>query len=150
MTRLILMSSKLVDDEWTDPIELPFNSKDHSCGHATMSKDGKWLFFVSDMVGGIGGADIYKVQMNEDGTYGQPMNLGATINTEGNEVFPFIHDGNEMLLFSSDGKFGLGGLDVFVAQLKDEYEIGKVMNIGAPINSSLDDSSGLNAIFLSS
>ncbi|WP_169736090.1 OmpA family protein [Crocinitomix catalasitica] len=139
MTRLMLMSSKFVDDEWTDPIELPFNSKDHSCGHATMSKDGKWLFFVSDMVGGIGGADIYKVQMNEDGTYGQPINLGATINTEGNEVFPFIHAGNEMLLFSSDGKFGLGGLDVFVAQLKDEYEIGKVMNIGAPINSSLDD-----------
>jgi hypothetical protein len=92
------------------------------------------------MPGGIGGVDIYRAQIKPDGTYGDAINLGEGVNTEGDEMFPFIHAGSEMLFFSSNGRVGLGGLDVFLAQVKPEdLSIGKVMNLGAPINSSSDD-----------
>jgi outer membrane protein OmpA-like peptidoglycan-associated protein len=137
--RLQLFSSKLVDGKWATPEALPFNDNEYSVGHATISNDGKWLYFASNMAGGIGGVDIYRAEIKEDGSYGSAINMGSRVNTEGDEMFPFVHAGSEMLFFSSNGRVGLGGQDVFLAQLKEDQSIGKVMNIGAPVNTSSDD-----------
>jgi outer membrane protein OmpA-like peptidoglycan-associated protein len=139
VVRLQLFSSELVDGKWQKPTALPFNNNEYSVGHASLSKDGKTLYFASNMPGGIGGVDIYKAAVNGDGTYGEAINLGPKVNTEGDEMFPFVHENGEILFFSSNGRVGLGGQDVFIAQLKEEQEVGKVMNLGAPVNSSSDD-----------
>jgi len=89
------------------------------------------------MPGGIGAVDIYKVIRNADGTWGKAENLGDKINTEGNEMFPFVHESG-LFFFSSDGRPGLGGLDVFVSQLKNN-QFAKVINLGTPVNGSKDD-----------
>lgn len=123
--------------KWNNEKEFPYNSKDYSVGHPSISADGKTMYLVSDKPGGIGGADIYKVAVLGDGTFGEMVNLGPQINTEGQEMFPFI-DNEGRLFFSTDGHIGLGGLDVFVA-LFDGNKIGKVVNVGLPINSRFDD-----------
>ena len=116
--------------------DFAYNSDNYSVAHATVSKDGQRLYFVSDMPGGVGGADIY-VCLKEGGTWGKPKNLGRKINTEGNEMFPFISDDN-VLYFSSDGLSGLGGLDIYSTETEnDEFQTPK--NLGYPINSSKDD-----------
>lgn len=122
---------------FVNEVEFPFNSKDYSVGHPSISKDGKTMYFVSDKPGGFGGADLYKVALLEDGTYGEMINLGSKINTEGQEMFPFI-DNEDRLFFSTDGHPGLGGLDVFVAFLEGG-NVGKIHNIGLPINTQYDD-----------
>ena len=139
VTRLMMFSSKMVEGKWSKPVALPYNSAAYSVGHASISEDGKMLYFSSDMPGGKGGADIYKAVINEDGSFGEAINMGDAVNTEGNEMFPFIHPSNEILFFSSNGHVGLGGLDVFVAQIKEDKSIGKILNAGAPLNSSRDD-----------
>ncbi len=139
VSRLMLFSSKFVEDKWAEPVALPFNSPDYSVGHASISQDGKTLYFASNMPGGKGGTDIYKAPINSDGSFGEAVNMGDKVNTEGNEMFPFIHPDNEILFFSSNGHVGLGGLDVIVAQIKEDKSIGKVMNAGAPLNSNRDD-----------
>lgn len=124
--------------EWGEAVAFPLNSPEYSVGHPSLSLDGKWMYFASDMPGGLGGVDIYKMEVKENNTFGEPINLGNKINTEGNEMFPSIHkDG--MLFFSSNGLVGLGGLDVFVAELKKDASVGKVMNLQAPINTNKDD-----------
>ncbi len=139
VVKLQLFSSEINEDEkWSKPVGVHFNSDEYSVGHASLTADGKTMYFASDMPGGKGGVDIYKVARNEDGTWGKPVNMGEKINTEGNEMFPFIHE-NGMLFFSSNGKAGLGGLDVFVAQIKEDKTIGKVENVGAPLNTNRDD-----------
>lgn len=134
--KLKIMTSSLVDGEWEDPIHVPFNNPDYSVGHPALNYDATIMYFVSDMPGGYGGTDIYKVTRNEDGTWGRPQNMGDKINTAGNEMFPFIHrDG--MLFFSSDGHPGMGGLDVFMAHVN--RGVGEVEHLEAPVNSSADD-----------
>lgn len=126
------------NDTWKNEEELSFNSKNYSIGHPTISPDEKWLYFASDMPGGIGGVDIWRSAINTDGTFGRAQNLGDQINTEGQEMFPwFTEDGT--LYFSSDGHLGLGGLDVFAAITKSDYSIEKIINVGEPVNSSKDD-----------
>ncbi len=123
--------------DWGNVKELPFNNNDFSCGHPALSPDDSKLYFVSDMPGGYGGTDIYVVEYN-GGQWGVPVNLGKEINTEGNEMFPFI-DGSGNIYFASDGHEGLGGLDIFYAELKDGIAYKGVQNLGAPINSEKDD-----------
>jgi outer membrane protein OmpA-like peptidoglycan-associated protein/tetratricopeptide (TPR) repeat protein len=124
--------------EWLNEREIALNSKDFSVGHPTLSSDGKTMFFASDMPGGFGGADIYSVSLNADGTFGKPVNLGSEINTEGNEMFPCIgSDG--YLYFASNGLIGLGGLDVFVAFPSKSGSFRKATNAGNKINSVNDD-----------
>lgn len=123
--------------DWGNVKELPFNSNDYSCGHPALSADDSKLYFVSDMPGGYGGTDIYVVEYN-GGQWGTPVNLGKEINTEGNEMFPYI-DGSGNIYFASDGHEGLGGLDVFFAELKDGIAYKGVENLGAPVNSEKDD-----------
>lgn len=136
-TRLKVYRAVLKNGKWKDVTELPFNSDDYSVAHPSLSLDEKTLYFVSDMPGGFGGSDIWKVSVNADGSFGTPENLGAAINTEGRETFPFIAKNNE-LYYSSDGKLGLGGLDVFVSKFTNgTYE--EAINVGKPINGPWDD-----------
>ncbi len=131
-----------MDDEnmWRTAEELPFNSKEFSTCHPTLSKDGSQLFFASNRPGGYGGMDIY-VSTRVKGVWSAPINLGPTINTAGNELFPFISK-NEVLFFSSNGHRGMGGLDVFAAKKVDQKDNGswsKRENIGTPFNTEKDD-----------
>lgn len=131
-----LYTSTKTDGNWGEPKELPFNSKDFSVGHPSLSKDSKTLYFSSDMPGGFGGSDIYKSNY-EDGNWSEPINLGKTVNTPGNEVFPYISkDGT--LYFSSEGHQNLGGLDVFMSQNNGGVWSAPV-NLAYPLNTSRDD-----------
>ena len=132
-----LFYAELIDEQWRNVQSIPFNNSEYKVGHPALSTNGNTLYFASTMPGGHGGSDLYKVTVNTDGTFGTPENLGSTINTEGNEVFPFIGaDGS--LYFSSDGHLGLGGLDVFYAE-NTSSGFTHVKNVGAPINTSSDD-----------
>ena len=90
------------------------------------------------MPGTLGQSDLFKVSINLDGSYGRPENLGATINTEGRETFPFVSDENE-LYFASDGHPGLGGLDIYVSKIEKDNTFGEAQNVGAPVNGQQDD-----------
>ena len=114
-----------------------FDSPKYSVGHPSLSEDGKWLFFASDMPGGYGETDLYVVQIAEDGTMNTPVNLGPTINTIGNELFPFFRNGT--LYFSSDGHYGWGDLDVYESKFSGGLNFSEPKNLGAPINSNKDD-----------
>lgn len=128
---------------WTNITALPINSKNYSTSNPSISKDGKTLYFNSNMPGGKGGNDIWKVAINENDTYGKPENLGESVNTAANEQFPFITDEN-VLYFASNGKQGFGGLDVFSIDLASKET--KAINVGKPVNSEKDDFSfSLNA-----
>lgn len=135
---LKLFKATLVNDEWVNVQELPFSSDQYSVAHPALSVDEKTLYFASDMPGTQGQSDIFKVSIGTDGTFGTPENLGSEINTEGRETFPFISDDNE-LYFSSDGRPGLGGLDVFVSRITRNGTFDEVLNVGEPINSRQDD-----------
>ena len=123
---------------WTDAVELPFNSQEYSTAHPALSVDEKRLYFSSDMPGSYGMSDLWYVNISQDGTYGLPINLGADVNTETRESFPFIsRNGN--LYFSTDGRPGLGGYDIFSAPISELGDIGAIVNVGSPANSSQDD-----------
>ncbi|SDN13332.1 OmpA family protein [Kriegella aquimaris] len=136
--RLKIFKATLVDGVWGDVEELPFNSDKYSVAHPALSPDERTLYFASDMPGSLGASDIFRVSINEDGSFGTPENLGNNINTEVRETFPFVTE-NEILYLSSDGHPGLGGLDVFGTKVADGKFDNPVVNVGAPINSSMDD-----------
>ena len=135
---LKLYKATRVGDSWVNVTELPFNSDEYNCAHPALSPDEKTLYFSSNMPGSKGMSDIYKVAILSDGSFGTPVNVGGSINTEARETFPFISNNNE-LYFASDGHPGLGGLDVFITQLKEDGTHGKIKNVGAPVNSNSDD-----------
>jgi len=149
---LKLYSAELIKNEdslltWKNVKELPFNSEDYSVGHPTVSKNGKLLYFVSDMPGSIGATDIFVVDILDQDTnnkiqdstytgYSKPRNLGEKVNTAGREMFPYITE--NALYLASDGYLGLGGLDVYESRIIDS-NFEKPVNLGAPLNSELDD-----------
>ncbi|MEP2059069.1 MAG: OmpA family protein [Maribacter litoralis] len=137
LSRLKIYRATLVDGLWEDVMELPFNSENYSVAHPTLSKDEKKLYFASDMPGTYGQSDIFEVDINEDGTFGVPKNLGNEINTESRETFPFV-TGDDVLYFASDGHPGLGGLDIFATKIDDLNAI-YILNLGEPVNSVQDD-----------
>ncbi len=122
-------------DRWEKVIPLSFNMEEYSSGHPTIDISGEVLYFVSDRPGGMGGTDLYKVSKIGK-NWGAPINLGNSINTSGNEMFPYI-DSNNRLYFSSDGHGGLGGLDIFFVDINNSFH--EVQNMGFPINSTRDD-----------
>ena len=132
--KIYLYKATYEGGQWTNSKPLPFNNAAYDVRNPSLSKDGKTLYFSSNMPGGFGAEDIWKVTINGD-TYGKPENLGSKINTEANESFPFITEDN-ILYFSSNGKEGFGGLDVFKIDLNKASE---VINIGAPVNTEKDD-----------
>ncbi|NQX86781.1 MAG: OmpA family protein [Flavobacteriaceae bacterium] len=132
-----IYSATKVGDKWGNVKTLPFNNETSNASGPAVSADAKRLYFSSDMEGTMGKADLWYVTINEDGTYGLPVNLGKTINTEGSEMFPYISSKN-VLYFASNGHPGLGMLDIFASEINgDNFE--SVKNIGAPINSGNDD-----------
>ena len=106
-------------------------------GHPSISPDGKYLYYVSDAVGGFGGKDIFRSRVISSGTFGPMENLGEEINTPGDEMFPYVRD-SVTLYFASNGHPGMGGLDLFKATL-DSTGHWQVTNLQAPINSMGDD-----------
>ena len=121
------------DASWSKPTELSI-SKDtlSSFAHPAVSPDGEWLYFVSDMPGGLGGFDIWRCRLIGSNETGSVENLGEPVNTPGDEMFPAFRPNGDFY-FSSDGHPGLGGLDIFI------YKDGKVENLGFPMNSQGDD-----------
>ncbi|MEE9349984.1 MAG: OmpA family protein [Flavobacteriaceae bacterium] len=139
MTNIALYKATVAPDGgWTDVKSLPFNNVKYSVGSPAVSKDGKKLYFASDMPGTNGLTDIYVVDLLGENSYGIPKNLGKKINTSGSENFPYIDDDN-VLYFSSDSqKGGLGGLDVYAAKIYDD-SISDILHLGHPVNSNADD-----------
>ncbi len=138
ITLVKIYKATLENDKWSKVEELPFNSNNYSTGHPSLSPDEKTMYFASDMPGSYGQSDLFKVQINEDGTFGNPENLGAAVNTPGKETFPFVTDENE-IYFASNGHPGLGGLDVFVAKINKDGSVDEIQNVGADVNSPTDD-----------
>lgn len=136
--RLKIFRARWIDGAWNEIEELPFNNNAYSVAHPALSPDEKTLYFASDMPGSIGQSDIFKVSINDDGSFGTPENLGTSINTEARETFPFITSGN-ILYFASDGHPGLGGLDVFATNIENSNFTKSVLNVGEPVNSKVDD-----------
>ncbi|MDD3877891.1 MAG: OmpA family protein [Bacteroidales bacterium] len=133
---LQIFTSELVEGRWTPPVSFPYNNPEYSVGQASLTPDGRFMYFASDMPGGKGGTDIYKIERRIDGTWGTLENL-ESVNTEGNELFPYYHS-TGVLFFSSDGHPGLGGLDIFVTSSQTDVS-GQIKNLGTPVNSSKDD-----------
>lgn len=125
------------DEDWEQVTELPFCSDQYSVAHPALSADGNMMIFSSNMPGGLGGMDLYEVH-REAGTWTSPVNLGAAVNTKGNEVFPFLHP-EGYLVFSSDGLKGMGGLDLFVTSRNVEEVYSSPQHLDAPFNSGRDD-----------
>ena len=131
-----IFKAKFVNDKWTNPVALPFNSPTYSVEHPALSPDEKTLYFASDMPGTLGSFDIFSVSIDGE-NYGKPVNLGDKINTPKREQFPFVASDNK-LYFSSNGKEGYGGLDVFVSELVGN-SFADASNVGLPLNSNYDD-----------
>ncbi len=131
-----IIKAWLEDGKVTKTEKLFFNSLDYSVGHPSLSADGKWLFFVSDMPGGLGETDIYVCEVFEDGKLNSPKNLGPKINSVGREMFPYYSNG--VLYFSSEGHYGFGGLDVFESKFNGK-DFSYPKNLGEPVNSNKDD-----------
>lgn len=129
-----LYKATYTDGKWQNIQALPFNSKEYSVSHPSLSKDGKTLYFASNMPGGLGDTDIWKVSIKGN-SYGKPENLGSKVNTSGKEGFPFISD-NNILYFSSSEKPGFGGFDVFKIDLNTKDE---AINLGEGVNTTSDD-----------
>ena len=132
--QIYLYKATKVEGKWTNTTLLPFNKVGYSVRNPSISEDGKTLYFSSNMPGGLGEEDIWKVTIDGD-SYGNPENLGKNINSIKNESFPFITS-KEVLYFSSNRDLGYGGLDVYKIDLNKNDGI---INVGAPINSVKDD-----------
>jgi tetratricopeptide (TPR) repeat protein len=107
--------------------------------HASLSKDGKTLYFTSNREGGYGGLDIYKAQRTRGGDWGQAINLGPVINSRYNEDTPFITDDGSTLYFSSMGHYNMGGYDIFYSTRLEDGQWAKPLNAGYPLNTTRDD-----------
>ena len=132
-----IIKGSIVNGKLENPQKVFFDSDDYSVGHPSLSDDGQWLFFASDMPGGYGETDLYVVKIADDGTMSSPQNLGPKINTIGNDLFPFFRNG--ILYFSSDGHYGWGDLDVYESTFLSDGSFSTPKNLGAPINSNKDD-----------
>lgn len=117
---------------------LPIANDSAVVGHPAITPDDKIIIFASDLEGGQGGKDLWYIKEEGRGKWSSPINLGSEINTQGNEMFPFVRDNGD-LYFASDGHTGMGGLDIFAAKKKGEGQWGNVANMKAPINSSAND-----------
>ena len=134
-----IYSADLVDGQWTNVQATNLNNANYIVYHPSLSADGKSLYFASDMPGGYGGRDIWMVKRaNAETVWSSPENLGSEINTAGDELFPYIH-ANGNIYFSSNGRRGMGGLDIFKAVPTDIYQWGQIEKMKYPINSGFND-----------
>ncbi len=132
-----IYKSEFINGNWSTPVKIQIEADELSkIAHPALSPDEKQLYFASDCSGSFGASDLFKVKINDDGTYGKPENLGAKINTEGRESYPYVTNDNK-LLFASDGHPGYGGFDIYVLDLENPYAL--PINLGSKINSPMDD-----------
>ena len=126
---------------WAEPTLLPFDVDSFEFNNPSLSPDGNTLYFSSNMTGGKGKNDIWKsTYTKKDKAWGQPVNLGASVNTMGNEGFPYIHSDAKTLYFSSDAMLGMGGLDIYkIVADKTGTFTGQAENLKYPMNSPSDD-----------
>ena len=136
----IYVADRLPDGSWGNPRTVPgkLNADRYSDKQPSISPDGNHLYFVSTRPGGFGGYDIWRSAKQPDGSWGIPTNLGATINSSGDEQSPFIHFDNQTLYFASNGHVGMGGLDLFVTRKQSDTN-GAYHNLGYPINTYRDE-----------
>ncbi len=132
---IFLFKATKENGKWGNIQALPFNDKRWSTANPSVSKDGKTLYFSSNRQGSMGETDIWKVEIKGNNSYGKPENLGPKVNTEGRESFPYITEDNK-LFFSSEGRKGFGGYDVYMI---DPENNGDPINVGEPINTPKDD-----------
>jgi hypothetical protein len=126
--------------KWSEPSNLgaPVNTNRWE-STPSISADGKTLFFSSSRPGGFGGKDIWLTRLNDKNKWTEPVNLGSVINTEGDEMSPFIHFDGKTLYFASDGRVGMGGFDLFVSRMNDDSTWTEPQNLGYPINTFNDE-----------
>lgn len=135
-TGVEIYTSQRSDAKWSAPVKFEITADTlSSYGHPAVSPDGQWLYFSSDMPGGFGGKDIWRINLKERA--GSLENLGEFINTPGDDVFPYMRT-DSVMYFASDGHPGMGGLDIFRAQLTPSGGW-NVVNMGVPVNSAADD-----------
>lgn len=125
--------------EWEMVQPFKLNNKEYNVGHPWLSSDGNILYFSSDMPGGYGGSDLYRINRTVDGNWGDAINLGPNINTESDEMFPFYHEQTGILFFASNGHIGLGGLDIYLSPDMGAGKFQSVTNVGSPLNTRFDD-----------
>ncbi|MEG2556203.1 MAG: hypothetical protein RSA53_08940 [Odoribacter sp.] len=131
-----IIRAKLKNFQYQEKGILKIGKGNYNMAHPFIYENGNCIYFSSTMEGGYGGSDIWSVSRRPDGRWEEPVNLGANINTAGNEVFPYLWEGS--LFFASDGHIGYGGLDIYLSrQINDHW--GEAFNLGAVINSSYDD-----------
>lgn len=136
VVKLKIYSAKSSGNEWGNLTSFQYNSNEYNCAHPALSPDGMKLYFSSDMPGGQGGMDLYVCERKGSG-WTTPVNMGDTVNTKGNEVFPVVmEDGT--IYFSSDAHPGIGGLDIFYTR-EMNGQLLPVVNVGYPLNTSEDD-----------
>jgi hypothetical protein len=131
------------EGKWSEPYNLraPVNTS-HWESQPSISADGKTLFFSSNRPGGMGGKDLWYSIMNDRNQWTTPVNMGNKINTEGDEMSPFIHFDGKTLYFSSDGRTGLGGFDIYITRMNSDSSWSEPQNLGYPIN-TYNDETGL-------
>ena len=135
ITKMAIYQAENVAGKWVDISLLPFNDREYNTAHPSISVEGDILYFASNREGGAGGMDIWSVKRIGD-DWSEPRNLGPSVNTESDEIFPFVHaDGT--LYFASNGHIGFGGLDLFFSRPGAEWTT--ATNLGAPFNSENDD-----------
>jgi outer membrane protein OmpA-like peptidoglycan-associated protein len=132
-----IYEAQLLDNHFGNVKELAFNSVDYNCTHPFISDDGNSIYFASDMPGGFGGYDLYVSKRDKNGEWGKPQNLGKSINSEENEMYPFIYKSN--FYYSSKGLNGYGGYDIYVATVNKVGIPAGPKNLGKPYNSYRDD-----------
>lgn len=137
VAHISIYRAELVNGEWINIERVPFASDNYSTEHPSLSPDGSKLYFASDMPGTLGSFDIFVVDVNEDGSFGEPQNLGPNINSAHREQFPFISS-EDVLYFSSNGRTGFGNLDIFRSEM-DNGSFEEAQNLGPTVNSGNDD-----------
>ena len=140
MGRCDLYWSKKIGDKWSRPRNFgaPVNTSEWE-SQPSMASDGKTIYFVSARPGGFGGMDIWKTTMTAEGAFTAPENLGATINTPGDDAAPFIHSDGRTLYFASNGRVGMGGYDLYYSTLQLDGTWSEPQNLGYPINTAADE-----------
>lgn len=132
-----IYESNLVDGSWTPITKLKGEiNTDFNETHASISADGKTIYFTSNRPGGYGGLDIYSCSLNDSGAWADPVNLGKVVNSARNEDTPFITKDSQKLYFASEGHFNMGGYDVFKSKNQTDGTWGKPQNLGYPVNTT--------------